>query len=225
MSIIPGWTPGALRAPVPPTIVYNGFGYASGNRSSHSISGVAIGAADPKRTVIILTSSRGVVGNPTVSGLTIGGISATQLTGTETPITYWVANVPTGTTATVAWTTSANTFYSGVESWAAYNLRDNDTAVECDSEFSGLGNFDITRSIATENNGVMALYAQSIAGTNATPYSWTNATEDADRTGYGAGTGAGAEHSVAHVEGAPPSSLSVTVSTNDEFTFYWLSMR
>lgn len=70
----------------------------------------SIGAADPNRIVVVALCNRGTVTNATVASATIGGVSATQVSGALADngatalwtCDMWQAAVPTGTTAAVS---------------------------------------------------------------------------------------------------------------------------
>lgn len=74
--------------------------------TSASVSGVNIGTASADRLVVCVISCRRDA-TTTITGITIGGVSATvspNVGNTTTNLFYAWARVPTGTTATVAWT-------------------------------------------------------------------------------------------------------------------------
>lgn len=86
------------------------------NAGSTTFTGVDIGPAASDRWVIVALQVTNA-GAATVSSVTIGGVSATLLYEAPTLVfagsiwSFWKANVPTGTTASVAITTSASFFY------------------------------------------------------------------------------------------------------------------
>lgn len=92
--------------------------------SSYSFASQAIGTAAADRYVIVgIGITSGVAGPRTVSTCTVGGISASRILRVENAtgdITaeLWMALVPTGTTATVAFTTDDTCARVGISVWS-----------------------------------------------------------------------------------------------------------
>lgn len=103
-------------------------GGAGGTSSGRTYNGVKIGRAAANRTIIVFDGFR-ENGTETVTGMTIGGVTATLIAqrinlGTfETTMNVWAAAVPTGTTATIVTTYSASVDSAeGLGVYAAYGL-------------------------------------------------------------------------------------------------------
>lgn len=82
-----------------------GIGHDNANSSSYSISSLAIGAAptggQTRHVVAVVTKREGGAADTfTATAVTIGGVSATKLheTTARREISWWIAEVPTGTT-------------------------------------------------------------------------------------------------------------------------------
>lgn len=82
--------------------------------TSFTFAARAIGAADATRIVAVGIGIQATIGNTTITGVTIGGVAATQATGAyQTEVTggqttdIWYAAVPSGTTADVVVNTAA----------------------------------------------------------------------------------------------------------------------
>lgn len=119
-----------------PTLTYGSFSDQPTAAVTHNFTGMAIGTASAARYVIAVISGARNIG-VTVSSCTIGGIAATEIyeaggAANQVVVSFWIALVPTGTTATVSATFTASTAawcstYSvtGLGSTTAY-----DTAVD-----------------------------------------------------------------------------------------------
>lgn len=99
-----------------PRITYTGR-YTGASSSPSTISSVDIGAADANRVVCVAISLYATgYGNPTITGVTIGGVTATihrffvDISGSKSELAFAYASVPTGTSASVVvtWTGSAS---------------------------------------------------------------------------------------------------------------------
>lgn len=225
----------AIGAPLP-SILYTGFGYDGANRSSYSLGGVAIGTAHAKRTLLIWTNGGNTFLGPSdpnnqVANLTVNGTPGTRVYtapftafGSSTT-TIWVCPLATGTTATIAFSNPAgkDLSFGAAHVFAAYHLR-SATPVSANALFSGGGNFSVSQAIPTQSNGVIALWGNEVSGGTAGPFTWTNATEDAD-TVYSGGTANGVPYTTAHAERVAAGTRTVTLATGDECTMYWCSMR
>jgi hypothetical protein len=96
----------------------------TGSGTSISISR-GIGTANANRWVIVAFAINYNAGR-TITAVTIGGVSASLLYASPDPLTvggakteYWTANVPTGTTATIAATTDNSMFDGALFVWTA----------------------------------------------------------------------------------------------------------
>lgn len=210
-----------------PTIAYAGRGYQTGNRTSTSMGSVPFGTAHPRRTLLIHTAANPTLFAGNVSSLTVDGVAATNISaGLGSTTRRWFAiDKPTGTSGTVAYTSSDTLFFGAVHVWAVYNLKTPLVADDVGTLFSGLGNNSVNRSIVTKTLGCIALFGDDLSGGTTGPFSWTNASEALDEAGYGSGTGANSPHTAALVEQNAGLSRSVTLATGDECTIFWCSVR
>jgi hypothetical protein len=104
---------------VAPTLTYKGNNTDGTAATSYSFAGCDIGTASADRVVVVAAFGNSG-GTSIVNGVTIGGIAAspivTSVAGTRF-LDLWFAVVPTGTTATIAFTTSTNLARGSVAWW------------------------------------------------------------------------------------------------------------
>lgn len=160
--------------------------------SGGSWNSIAIGDADPNRYVLV--GIYGSSGTRTVSSVTIGGVSATLVSdGTNSAriqhsagtSEFWIAAVPTGTTANISITWSGSQNRCGAGVWTMVRPKST-TAVDVDSSNSAS---PASVTLTTTNPGVVF----AIGGNNSTgSYSWTNVTERYDSVFENANSGADA---------------------------------
>lgn len=112
----------------PFALSYGSFGSVNpGSGTSFTVSSLATGLAPvaPNRRYVYAAIGLASSGTFTVSSVTIAGASASLFAGLNTSsfvqAQIWVAEVPTGTTANVQVTTSANTLCCGVATYPAIN--------------------------------------------------------------------------------------------------------
>jgi hypothetical protein len=151
--------------------------------SPNTFKDVSIGVADTNRYVVIAGHLFANAKPCDLTGITIGGVSATLVTkatyipsGTNNTVisSLWIASVPTGTTADVVYSVSGNVESRGI---GVYRLiTSNPTAFDTDTSQGTL----TTRagSLSTTLNGVAIGANQSFNGANPT---WTNATKQYGR--------------------------------------------
>ena len=121
---VPGMFQPLLSGPIIPKIItYQTNAVLNSPATTFTFSSQAIGTAQANRYVIV-----GVGGSNstrTVSTVTIGGISATQLVQQQSGIitsALFIANVPTGTTASIVVTWSGSQDRAGIGVWSATGL-------------------------------------------------------------------------------------------------------
>lgn len=106
-------------------LIYNGATFISGSGTSLSVTGVNIGRAASDRMVVIMIRLTGS-SSPSISSVTIGGVSASQATGNANGSVrragIYYANVPTGTTATVVINYASNNVGGLIASSSVYGL-------------------------------------------------------------------------------------------------------
>lgn len=145
--------------------------------SSYTFTSADIGTATDRSIVVVAVhATRG--SSFSVSSVTIGGVSATQVisSGSTLVTSIWYASGVTGTTGNIVVTMSGATTRCLVGVYALYNLRSN-TPIDSDQTFaiSGTG---LTRTINTKVDGVI-IGAGSSSSSGRT-YTWTGATENYD---------------------------------------------
>lgn len=174
--------------------------------TSFTFSAVAIGTAASDRYVVAGFYARGVNGTPSISSVTIGGVSAAQavvVSRNESGniwdiVAIYSANVPTGTTADIVVTYNLSQLRCAYAVGTANGI--NGTASDTVTDVDG-GTTGVTLSglIDLASGGVLL----AIAGTAEVPVggaTWTNATEFRDAA-------VGAENSrftAAYMESASP---------------------
>jgi hypothetical protein len=129
--------------------------------TSHSFASLSVGSAAANRTVIVAIS---LYAGTAVSSLTIGGVAATihlqAWDGVLAGVVIASAALPTGTTATVAFTTSANTTERTVGVWAAYGTLTYST--------SGSSNISAPSVTLTAPSAALAIAAYAASNSGAT---------------------------------------------------------
>lgn len=108
-------------------VLYTGLAVSGTNTASYSHTNQPIGPASADRRVIVAVVNNrntGIAGSPNT--VTVGGISATKIADFDSEfigglhnvsITFWVAEVPTGTTATVAVAYTGNRYRHAIALW------------------------------------------------------------------------------------------------------------
>lgn len=107
-----------------PTSFYRDSEVQEAGATTYTFTGKAIGPAAANRYVFVATFQH--ANTRTVSSLTVGGISATLVksqAGGSLTTELWMANVPTGTTATIVVTWSGSVSIAcGIGVWSATGL-------------------------------------------------------------------------------------------------------
>lgn len=142
---------------------------------------VAIGAADTNRIVAVGVAVRVNADVDSISSMTIGGISATQVAGARSTradaglsITdIWYAAVPTGTTANIVINWSASVVRSGIGAYRIITATPAPTSV---SFGIGTGTNATTGTITVPGGGAGFAIFGNRNGTGSV--AWTNATGD-----------------------------------------------
>jgi hypothetical protein len=167
-------------------VSYEFGGSGSGGGNSVSIN-IDIGTPASDRLVVVADVEVDSGRSPsTISAATLGGVTLTvgpTTTQGNSAIRLLYGVVPTGTSATLDITYGGkmdNRYYSTI------SLYDLDSSTPEDTNASA-GSSPLTHSLSVTEGGVVVSAAGSIA---ATPYTWTNITEEydlANRTSGGAG--------------------------------------
>ncbi len=156
----------------PATITFTETGVSATDGTSFTFSGKSIGTAAANRKVAVAICGRkDTTGAYSVSTVTVGGISASQIVdnfaevgGIILGVALWQADVPTGTTADVVVTFSANTLDCGIGLFAVYGA-----AAAADATATSTAN-PCTTTINVPANGVSMGVATTYT-TNPT-YTW-----------------------------------------------------
>ncbi len=141
-----------------PEIVYTDIAVDNTNATTHTYSGVALGAEKPGRLILVSVANGDVT-----TAVTVDGVSAT-LVGSYSGfrnISLWAAVVPTGTTGTIVVTQASATFRIFIGVAAAYNLKST-TPIDTATDESNTIN-TLTVSVNTQVNGVA--FGASLLGT------------------------------------------------------------
>ena len=172
-----------FAAVTPPAIVFGGTGVDTSNLTTYSIAGVSIGTATADRYVVAAIGGTTSAGTRTISSCTIGGVSATFVgrinVTASCSLEFWIAAVPTGTTATIAPTWSAGMLNCGVATWALTGLTSS-TPVSTATDSTPTTNAEDV-NLTTTIGDVIVGATLSANATNRT-FTWVGVTEDADFT-------------------------------------------
>lgn len=123
-GFVPGTFSPLLSANPLPSIVYQTISSNTTSLTTYTFSSIAIGAADPTRSVIVYVGgSNNGRAAPTV---TVNGIACTSIVsvigGANATSALDICPVPTLTTATIVVTWSAGQVRTTIATWAAYHL-------------------------------------------------------------------------------------------------------
>lgn len=159
-----------------PTRVYTDQVVDTGTASSYNFASRSIGTAASNRRVLVGVAGRKGGTSPTVTAVTVGGVSATELVQAENEsanvVAFFMAAVPTGTTATIAVTLDAQSDRLGVSVWAIYDLA-SDTPTDTATDVSDDEPMDVSLNVAA---GGMAFGVGF--GANWPSNTWAGLTED-----------------------------------------------
>lgn len=168
--------------------------------------GVSIGDAASDRIVFAALThdnlTSGITYTCTIAGLTATEVLSVEFSGADY-VSFFAATVPTGTTATIVFTSSDSmTTNSGMHVWVARGLQSITPYSSGSDTGPSPGLASVTVNIGTTYN---ATIAASING-SATTVTWTNATEGSD---FNTGS---ANHSSATATSSPVGTLAVGVT-------------
>lgn len=202
--------PGPTTAAYTASAAENPGGPITGPRT---LSGISIGSAFSGRHVVaaIMLQRSGSAGTSIVTGVSIGGVAATKLGSTafsgnanDHLVEFWIAAVPTGTTADVVLT-----FTDSIFRWATSLFAITGYSSLNDSDAVGTtSNIAISGTVDVRANGC-AIAAVTNNGANT--YSWTGLTERVDGT-YGNTYSAASDD---FVSASPGLSVTATQSSNN----------
>lgn len=201
--------PLAGLANLPAILTYVGSNASTANATSHTFTSESIGTAATDRYIIIGVTAENNLGARTISSVTVGGVSATQVVFREhstgsfwTQAAIYIVPYPTGTTATIVVNWSASNNMCGIGVWNATQLQ-SATATNTNSNTSD----PLTATLNVAPGGI-AIGCAAAFPSGATPitYTWTNMSERHDGVVEGTVTQTGADTSLVNGN----SSLSVT---------------
>ncbi len=172
--------PARFVPPLPPEpVVFREYKNGSGiNAISYTFTNMAIGTANAARWVIAAIFINHNTSRSLVS-VTIGGVSATLLYGAPALSVpggrweFWKANVPTGTTASVAITANTGTMYDGGAVTYTCNRQPFFFDGEHDGTYTGT-TFSVAIDVPT-NGAVIAIASNDNGGQRT---SWVGIVED-----------------------------------------------
>lgn len=202
--------PGTYNSPPitrePPSVAYVSSAADASNLSTYTFAGMALGAADPTRVILVAVMGLDV-GTVVPTGCTVAGVTATlvasgvSVTAIGSAQIYAVA-LPSGTTGDVVVTCSGAMGRLAVVVWSALNLT---SLTPYDTATS-----DADPAVLDCNTTGACIAVACGFWNNTTPAAWTGLTEDVDATVEGAQyTGASATINTA----ATPRSISVDCGT------------
>lgn len=148
--------------------------------SSFTFTSVAIGTAAANRTVIVSASIR-CVGGDTITGVTVGGVTAALAKSQANNVTnssfssIWTATVPSGTTGNIVLTlVGVDTCIPAIGVWSAYGLTSNTPTATAGSTSSS----SQTLSVNVSAGGIVI---GSSYGFSASSITWSGLTRDYDQ--------------------------------------------
>lgn len=158
------------------------------NASTYTWTGRALGAASSDRLIVVGAFGRdNVAGVPTVSSITVGGVSLSELVATDgdtlasTPtarVALWAGVVPSGTTGDIAVVFSAAQLRAAIAVWSVPGASATPFATASARNSNTLAN---TINVA-QGGAVIAFSGLSTGGVSAP--TWTGVTKDADQLGF-----------------------------------------
>lgn len=209
----------ALRAAsVKPSITYNGTANNGTDLTTYTFTGVSIGTAATNRLVYVAVTF--VAANARrISSATIGGISATIVDfaaqGNGTFFIY--ANVPTGTTATVAITFDAVCIRCLIGSYSMFNLK---SLVPIATAFATTWSAgSISASVNAPADGIVIAGVNN--STNSNAVSWTNVTSRYSAVLDGAFLSAGASTQVTTGGSVTVTATATSAATGRFAVYVW----
>ncbi|MCP5405407.1 MAG: hypothetical protein H6922_04185 [Pseudomonadaceae bacterium] len=173
-ALPPGVAAGACA---PPTLAFTDADKNGNNSAFYSYNNMNIGTASSDRHVVVIFQMQSNTAGAVASAMTIGGITATKLVSSinvETETSFWIANVPTGTTANIVTSLSATAVRSGLH---VYTLKDLQSATPYATSTSTAAlPQDLSVSVPAGSAVIAGTYADSCPG-----FTWTGLTEDNDQ--------------------------------------------
>jgi len=176
MSLFPTMSPGEK----PPAQVSNvSDDQSSSAASSFSFTSQAFGAADASRK-LVLTGSTSDTSGSNITVVTIGGVSASLViaaNATNRHTAIWQADVPTGTSGTVAVTTGANTSGCGIALFRVVGAGTGPTAASATGSDTTADGSALSDTLTIPAGGIAI---GSHMGADSSGTTWTYLTEATD---------------------------------------------
>ncbi len=151
---------------------------------THDYTGTSFGSASSDRCIIVTLLTNLTTAEP-VSSVTVGGIAATRCVVSwyftnDRPVEIWIAQVPTGTSGSVAISTSHGGVWSSTLGvYSATKLKSVvPVATSVDQDFNGSTWNKIVNTSVSVPAGGFAVSAARMAGGVVSSVTWTGATQD-----------------------------------------------
>lgn len=190
----------SISALGPLTISYRTSDIRLTTTNSYSFTSQDIGTASSDRYVLVAITTTSTVGAISITGVTVGGVSASLVhsqahtTGSVWAIAaFYIAAVPTGTTATVAITTSSNQLLCRIGIWALTNLSST-TASDTAGSTSTTATLDMDTVV---DGGAFVCGRTNSSGTFTAPSGFTEDFDGVDGTYFSGWSGASLATTVA----------------------------
>jgi len=169
---------GAGGGVVPASVSFAGSSVDGTDQTTYTFTSHAIGTAAANRTVVVCISGNGAGFSRSVSGVTIGGVSATELidyqnpTSTDQLSAMYSLAVASGTTATIVVTFSDSMVACGIGVFAAYGISSSTHATDTDPSEPG------SLSLNVPANGIAIACSRSDNGAACTVTGVTEAYDE-----------------------------------------------
>jgi hypothetical protein len=161
---------------VPPaTVVFTDSSVNTGAATTYTYNTQAFGTAAADRKIVVTSCSFDDATSFSAPSATIGGVAATKLvesatTGQPYYCSAWIANVPTGTTGTVAVTHSESiAFSNGIGVWAVYGAQSS-TPVDTDPDNTQTAGASVDLNVVP---GGVAIATRNATNFGAGTFAWT----------------------------------------------------
>lgn len=167
-----------LTYEVDPLYTYIGNSEDATDTSTYTFSSESLGAADDNRYIIVAINSRKAGGYTSISSVSIGGVSATEVmqdtnANTNTDVSgIFIAKVPTGTTGDIVVTFGATMARCSLDVYRSTHLID-----EYAHDYNSAQQDDPSDGIEVMARGFVICTANTNGSTSVT---WTGADEDSD---------------------------------------------
>jgi len=188
MTLLMRPTISGATAANPVTYSFAGSAVDANNLTTYTFSNHSIGTASATRKVVVCIAGNGTAAGRSVSSVTVGGASATELidyqnpTGTDQVSAMYQIDVSSGTTANIVVTFNDTMADMGIGVFAVYDAAVSVTATDTDPSEPG------ALSINVPANGVVIACSRSDNGTTCTTTGVTEAYDeniDSNRYHYG----------------------------------------